>query len=113
MLFGLAGVVLLVRLERPGDFDLIGLISTRMREIFSSVASRFESRAEVGGRRWAILPQLIDTYVLSTFVFYFGLLLLTCVLLTEVFTFFELLGDIVKNHITMTRVLTYLYFPHP
>ena len=113
LVFGLAGIILLVRLERPGDFDLIGLISGRLREVFASLAQRFESRAERGGRRWAILPQIIDTYVLSTFLFYFGLLLLTCVLLTEVFTFFELLGDIVKNHIAMTRVLTYLYFLIP
>ena len=112
-IFGLAGLVLIVRLERPGDFDLIALISNRLREAFSSLAQRFESRAERGGRRWAILPQIIDTYVLNTFLFYFGLLLLTCVLLTEVFTFFELLGDIVKNHIAMTRVLTYLYFLIP
>ena len=112
-LFGLAGVVLLVRLERPGDFDLIGLVSGRLREVFTSVAQRFESRSERGGRRWVILPQIIDTYVLSTFLFYFGLLLLTCILLTEVFTFFELLGDIVKNHISMARVLTYLYFLIP
>ena len=113
LVFGLAGIILLVRLERPGDFDLIGLISGRLREVFASLARRFESRAGRGGRRWAILPQIIDTYVLSTFLFYFGLLLLTCVLLTEVFTFFELLGDIVKNHIAMTRVLTYLYFLIP
>ena len=112
-LFGLAGLVLLVRLERPGDFDLIGLVSGRLREVFTSVAQRFESRSERGGRRWVILPQIIDTYVLSTFLFYFGLLLLTCILLTEVFTFFELLGDIVKNHISMARVLTYLYFLIP
>jgi LPS export ABC transporter permease LptG/LPS export ABC transporter permease LptF len=113
VLFGLTGLILLVRLERPGDFDLIGLISGRLREMFASLAARFERRAERGGRRWAILPQIIDTYVLNTFFFYFGLLLLTCVLLTEVFTFFELLGDIVKNNITMTRVLTYLYFLIP
>lgn len=113
LLFGFAGLVLLVRLERPGDFDLIGLISGRLREVFASLAARFESRSERGGRRWAILPQIIDTYVLNTFLFYFGLLLLTCVLLTEVFTFFELLGDIVKNQIAMARVLTYLYFLIP
>jgi len=32
------------------------------------------------------------------------------VLLTEVFTFFELLGDIIKNQIPMARVFTYLFF---
>ena len=33
--------------------------------------------------------------------------------MTEVFTFFELLGDIVKNKIPMTRVVTYLYYLAP
>ncbi len=113
VLFGLAGLVLLVRLERPGDFDLVGLVSGRLREVFASLAQRFERGSERGGRRWAVLPQIIDTYVLNTFLFYFVLLLLTCVLLTEVFTFFELLGEIVKNNIAMTRVLTYLYFLIP
>ncbi len=114
VLFGLTGLILLVRLERPGDFDLVGLVSARLREAFTSLANRFENRVERrAGRRWAVLPQIIDTYVLNTFLFYFALLLLTCVLLTEVFTFFELLGDIVKNHIPMARVLTYLYFLIP
>ena len=41
------------------------------------------------------------------------LLLVSFVLMTHVYTFFELLSDIVKNHIAMFRVFTYLFFLTP
>ncbi|HEV2021982.1 MAG TPA: LptF/LptG family permease, partial [Terriglobales bacterium] len=41
-------------------------------------------------------PQILDEYVLRDFAVYFGLVLSTFVLLTLVFTFFELLGDIIR-----------------
>src|SRR5207302_5011457 len=63
--------------------------------------------------RFPLVPQVIDRYVLTSFVFYFLLLLVTFVLMTLVYTFFELLSDIVKNKIPMPRVLTYLAFLTP
>ena len=63
--------------------------------------------------RLPLLPQVLDTYILSSFLLYFGLFLVSFVLMTEVFTFFELLSDIIKNKIPMTRVLTYLFFLAP
>ena len=33
--------------------------------------------------------------------------------MTEVYTFYELLSDIIKNKIPMSRVLTYLYYLAP
>jgi LPS export ABC transporter permease LptG len=56
---------------------------------------------------------LVDTYVLATFVFYLALLLSSFVLMTEVFTFFELLADVLKNHIAMNEVFEYLFFLAP
>jgi len=50
---------------------------------------------------------------LSNFIFYFLLWLLSFLLMTHVFTFFELLSDIIKNHISMGRVFTYLFFLSP
>ncbi len=41
------------------------------------------------------------------------MLLVSFVLMTHVYTFFELLSDIVKNHIAMSRVFTYLFFLTP
>jgi LPS export ABC transporter permease LptG len=63
--------------------------------------------------RFPLVPQVIDTYVLTSFVFYFILLLASFVLIFHVFTFFELLSDIIKNHPSMTKVLTYHFFLTP
>ncbi len=60
-----------------------------------------------------LLPQVLDNYILWSFLAYFALFLVSFVLLTEVFTFFELLSDIIKNKIPMTRVVTYLFFLAP
>ncbi len=53
-------------------------------------------------------PQILDEYVLRGFATYFGLVLSTFVLLTLVFTFFELLGDIVRNRVPLVTVGEYL-----
>jgi LPS export ABC transporter permease LptG len=60
-----------------------------------------------------LLPQVVDTYLFSSFLFYFFLWLISFLLMTHVFTFFELLSDIIKNHISMGRVFTYLFFLSP
>ena len=66
-------------------------------------------------RAWRIFlfPQVVDSYVLKGFLFWFALLLIGFVLMTHVYTFFDLLSDIVKNHIAMFRVFTYLFFLTP
>jgi LPS export ABC transporter permease LptG len=63
--------------------------------------------------RLFLLPQILDTYILSSFLFYFGLLLVSFVLIFQVFTFFELLNDILKNQVPMAKVLTYMAFLTP
>lgn len=114
LVLGLAGLFLLSRLERPGDFDLVAKVQALGREWFTTLSERFpESAPALGQRRWPLFPQVIDTYVLGTFLFYLALWLVGFLLLTEVFTFFELLSDIVKNRIPMPRVLTYLWFLAP
>jgi LPS export ABC transporter permease LptG/LPS export ABC transporter permease LptF len=112
------GLFLLVRLERPGDRDVVGGISgwfeggyRRLRAIPLPVS--FGRRPAGKMRSVPLLPQVLDRYVLSSFLLYFCLFLVSFVLMTEVFTFFELLSDIVKNKIPMARVLTYLFFLAP
>ncbi len=46
-------------------------------------------------------------------MFYFVLILFSLVMLTDIFQFFDLLGDIVKNHIPMSHVFQYLFFLSP
>ncbi|MGH9660703.1 MAG: LptF/LptG family permease, partial [Bryobacteraceae bacterium] len=47
------------------------------------------------------------------FLFYLLLLLATFVLLIEIYNFFELIGDVVRNRIPMSKVLTFLFFLSP
>lgn len=53
-------------------------------------------------------PLILDEMILRDFLFYLGMILVSFLLLTLVFTFFELLGDIVRNHVSMFTVGQYL-----
>jgi LPS export ABC transporter permease LptG len=58
-------------------------------------------------------PMLIDIYLLQRFFYYFGVLLAGFVLIFDAFTLFDLLGDIAKNHIPVSMVLSYLRYLVP
>ena len=116
--FAVVGVFLLARMERPGDRDWIGALIgwttaawNHLRGKLPAAAAHVRSRSR--GWRMFLIPQVVDRYVLRSFVFYFVLLLVSFVLMTHVYTFFDLLSDIVKNHIAMMRVFTYLFFLSP
>ena len=100
LLFAVGGLTMLVRLEKPGDADLMGALSVRLRRLRRPVL-RPTKRLESGGwlARFSLLPRVTDTYVLSSFMFYFGVLLASFVLMYQVFSFFELLSDIIRNRI--------------
>jgi LPS export ABC transporter permease LptF/LPS export ABC transporter permease LptG len=115
--FAVFGIVSIMRLEKPGDRDIIGAIM-RLLPARETPAPKVRARDRFGPRVWVsrfpLLPEIIDTYVLTSFVFYFLLLLITFVLIFHVFTFFELLSDIIKNHPSMTHVvLNYHLFLTP
>jgi LPS export ABC transporter permease LptG/LPS export ABC transporter permease LptF len=116
-ILAMVGMVLLARLERPGDRDIIGAIRSRLQAATRWVQRSWTPAANGISKpspgRLPMLPQLLDTYVLSTYFLYFLVFLTAFVLMTEVYTFFELLSDIIKNKIPMGRVLTYLYFLAP
>jgi LPS export ABC transporter permease LptG/LPS export ABC transporter permease LptF len=113
VVFALAGLLLLTQLERPGDRDVIGWL----RSLFTALSKRWGRRSSSGKvglsieslRRFGLRPMLIDAYVLNGFIFYFVGTLAALVLLTEVFTFFELVSDMIKNQIAMSKMLDYLY----
>ena len=113
--FGLAGIAMIVRMEAPGDRDLIGEVRQAFSRWFSNISKRVDSGRETvaaGGTRLAAFL-ILDSYVLSNFIFYFVVSLISFVTMVQVFTFFDLLGDIVKNHISFSRVLTYHLFLTP
>jgi LPS export ABC transporter permease LptG/LPS export ABC transporter permease LptF len=116
VVFALIGTVLLTRLERPGDRDWVGRATNWIALMWGRLRGRLPAAApqvRLRGWRLFLVPQLVDGYVLNSFVFYFAILLVSFVLMTQVYTFFELLSDIVKNNIAMTRVFTYLFFLTP
>ena len=115
--FAILSIFLLSRMEKSGDPDVFGWF----RALFARAVSKFGSvrtsrKAETRpgtARRFAFRPLLIDGYVLNSFLFYFAILLIALVLLIEVFTFFELLGDMIKNDIGMPTMLDYLWHLAP
>jgi LPS export ABC transporter permease LptF/LPS export ABC transporter permease LptG len=57
------------------------------------------------------IPQLLDIYLLRSFLYYFFLLTVGFILLFEVFTFFELLDDIAQHRTRLLEVVNYfIYF---
>src|SRR5579862_6541866 len=115
--FFVFGIVMITRLEVPGDRDFVGSIIALFRAVGRAPQHGARVLDRIGPRVWAaripLLPQVIDTYVLSSFLFYFVLLVMTFVLIYHVFTFFELLSDIIKNHPSMSKILSYHFFLTP
>jgi LPS export ABC transporter permease LptG/LPS export ABC transporter permease LptF len=56
-----------------------------------------------------LFPRLLDAYVVREFFWMFVVVLASFVMLMLVFTFFELVGDIVRNHIALATVGAYLF----
>lgn len=111
ILFAIAGLFLLMRVQRSS----IDVVSFRaIWNEFVQKFSRGEKETEVSTgtsllRRWSSrFPQILDDYVLRQYLEYLGLVLSTFVVLTLVFTFFELLGDIIRNRIALITVGEYL-----
>ncbi len=119
ILFGIAGIILIVRMETPGDRDIVGDFRAFVLSWASRISRRIDRTREgatvstsSSGMRF-VLFKLIDSYVLSNFIQYFIFWLLAFVAMTQIFNFFDLLGDIVKNHVPFSRVAVYHFFLTP
>lgn len=114
--FGIAGLIFLSRMERPGDRDLLTGIKSAFSALYDKIKSRMgrtSAPPRLIGWRFPLLPQIVDMYVLTNFLFYFTVVLACFVSMTEVYVFFELLGDYIHNHIPLVKMLTYLFFLTP
>jgi len=119
-ILAVCGAVLAARLEKAGDRDLLSFLSIRVPSIkalsgrtHAEPSRRVLDRPKALLARLRLMPEVVDRYVLSGFFFYFTLLLAAFVMMTHVFTFFELLSDIIKNRVPMSHVLTYHFFLTP
>ncbi len=117
--FALFGIVLLLRLESPGHRDWVGMAADALNRGWKWLRGSIPSASTLPVRStrhmqgFAFMPQVVDAYILASFLFYFVVFLTSFVLTFHVYTFFELLSDIVKNQIPMSKVLTYMLFLTP
>ncbi|MGA7833403.1 MAG: LptF/LptG family permease [Terracidiphilus sp.] len=74
---------------------------------FSGLLKRVPSRPQRTTAR-NVFPRILDEYVVREFLGTFLLVLSGFVMLMLVFTFFELIGDILRNHIAITVIGEYL-----
>ena len=119
ILFAVAGTFLLWQIATGGRvLSALASLTARAPKVNAAVAIQ-ESGARIG--RWidrlqprstrrarGVFPRILDEYVVRQFFNTFALVLCGFVLLMLVFTFFELVGDILRNHPPFTLVGDYL-----
>lgn len=113
--FFLVGLWFVGRMERPGDRDLLSGVNAFFARVLAVLKPREgskEGRALGAAFRLPLLPQIIDTYILSNFLFYFAVVLAAFVMMTQVYNFFELMGDMIRNS-SLGTMFTYLFFLIP
>jgi len=119
LLFALVGSFLLWQMASGGRVlaAISSLLSRTSRPEFSSKANgahltelleKLQPRSMRIGSR-GLFPRLLDAYVVREFFGTFLLVLASFVMLMLVFTFFELVGDIIRNHIALATVGDYLF----
>jgi LPS export ABC transporter permease LptG/LPS export ABC transporter permease LptF len=115
VIFMVCGLLLLQRLSvSGGGLPSLPNLGAWFKSWFRSSASSAaqDSRAATGSGRMRTarshFPLLLDNYVILEFLKTFALVLATFVMLMLLFTFFELLGDIIRNRSPFIVVGEYL-----
>ena len=118
LLFAVVGIFLLWQMASGGR--VLGAITGLAAHIpnlnppakpngnhLSGLFARLQPRT-VRSASHSAFPRILDGYVIREFLTTFSLVLSSFVMLMLVFTFFELVGDILRNHIPLTTVGDYL-----
>ncbi len=118
IIFFIGGAVLLWRIDRmPMEFPSLrhawswakqNLKKPRLALSNGSGEGAFERAVSRKRMFSARFPLIIDDLILRDFLMYLGMIVATFLLLLLVFTFFELLGDIVRNRVSVLLVGEYL-----
>jgi LPS export ABC transporter permease LptG/LPS export ABC transporter permease LptF len=121
VLFGVAGLLLLQRLSRVGgalpSLPVLSFFGRRRSASAGSSASGLAGdatsedtprRPERERQTRSHFPLILDDYVIREFLKTFAMVLVTFVMLLLLFTFFELLGDIIRNRTPFIVVGDYL-----
>ena len=117
--FGVAGLLMLRRSSRVrrgvdflhGSLEKIGhrLELIHLRRRTQSAESDGSKPRKFGGR----LFQILDLYVLRSWLFYLAILLITFTGIYMIFDFFQILGDVVRHQIAARVVLEYYWYLVP
>ena len=118
LIFAFAGVFLLWQMASGGRVlgAISGLIGRARPTLpiksngnhLTDLLEKLQPRAMRIGSR-GVFPRLLDAYVVREFFGMFLVVLASFVILMLVFTFFELVGDIIRNHVALGMVGDYLF----
>ena len=120
ILFMLAGVLLIQQLARGGfALNLFAGVSQAISRLFDSIIRKRASSQQGIGDGAAMqrlrralrirFPLILDEYVVGGFLRNFALVLITLIVLFLIFTFFELIGDIIRYRTPLVIVGAYLF----
>lgn len=120
IVFFVCGVFLLWRVDRmPLEIGNLAGLWKGIADWFQALIHRRTRRAANGSlaepsgqhrRRFsARFPLILDDMILRDFALYVSMILATFLVLALVFTFFELLADIVRNKVPLVTVAEYLW----
>jgi len=118
LIFLAMGILLISRADRLHEnFVLLWIRSVQgwLKEKAEGIkkAHRFLNRWTFSLTNRSKLIRVMDRYVIRTFLFYFVLVLLVFVSLFIVVTVFELVNQIVRNHISIGTVVLYFIYLTP
>ena len=119
IIFGIVGAVLISRTDKlPVELGLGQMLSARFKAWSDALSKLLSNSKQRDNGRAAVLrrsrlfstrfPLILDDYVLRNFVGYLLLILASFMVLIMVFTFFELLSDIMRNKINLITVGSYM-----
>ncbi len=120
--FGVLGILLLRQMNKPSRRDWQLLISRRLTSLWNRV-SRIYLRRKLSQKKSVAAPStqqhpvepllpLIDRYLLRSFLFYLLVLVMAFIVLMFVFSFFELLNDMLARD-KLSQFIPYLYYLTP
>ncbi|WP_263379976.1 LptF/LptG family permease [Granulicella paludicola] len=119
IIFTIAGLLLIQQMSRGGfAVNLVGSVGASFTALIEKLGRKRSQNLQTLGRGALMqrirrslrirFPLILDEYVMGSFLRNFALVLLTLVSLFVIFTFFELIGDIIRNRTPLVTVGDYL-----
>ena len=125
LIYGVAGLLMLARLDSPRSRDFAAAVLRPFRRLTAWLQSRRSQPNEAAGRDQDIEENgaeaesssqpffpITDRYLLSTFLYYFVVMVASFVLIWFVFSFFELLRDMLERD-KLGLFIPYIYYLTP